>query len=43
MCPLTCNKALPLNAAVYDIIIYDATPTTQYTQTAGSCIIFTRY
>ena len=38
---LTCNKGSPLSAAVYDIIIYDATPTTQYTQTAGSCIIIT--
>ena len=31
MCPLTCNKASPISAAVYDIIIHDATPTAQYT------------
>ena len=43
MSPVTCNEASPLSAAVYDIIIYDATPTTQYTQTAGSCIITTPY
>ena len=36
---LTCIKASPISAAVYGIIIYDASPTTQYTQTAGSCII----
>ena len=40
---LTCIKASPLSAGVYDIIIYDATPTTQYTLTAGSCIIITPY
>ena len=31
MCPLTCNKASLISAAVYDIIIHDATPTAQYT------------
>ena len=40
---LTCNKTWPIGAAVYDIIIYDATPSTQYTQAAGSCIIITPY
>ena len=38
---MTCYKASPISAAVYDIIINDATPTTQYTQTRGNFIIIT--